>query len=100
MFCNNYKISNQNENPGVYTIPSDDCSQVYIKRSNGILSKRVNEHKYAVRTDHYSALTNHFHSGHSISFNKAKIVHSECNVRKRLITEAILLRINNTFLDN
>ena len=42
MFSKNYKISNQNENPGVYTIPCDDCSQVYIGQTGRILSKRVN----------------------------------------------------------
>ena len=59
IFSKNYKISNQNENPGVYKIFFDDCFQVYIEQTGRMLCKQVNEHKYAVRTDHYSALTNH-----------------------------------------
>ena len=46
------------------------------------------------------ALANHYQSGHRVSFDSVKIIHSEQNLKKRLITEALLICDNLTISGN
>ena len=48
----------------------------------------------------YSALANHYQSGHSVSFDSAKIIHSEQNLKKRIIAEALIIRDKSIFSGN
>ena len=47
-----------------------------------------------------NALANHYQSGHNVYFGNAKLIHSERDITKRLIGEALLIRNNLTFNGN
>jgi len=92
LFARNYKIQNNESAPGVYTVPCNTCDQIYVGQTCRNLLHRVKEHKYAVTKGHSSAIADHTQSGHSVCFENAKIIHSEHNLQKRLIADALLIR--------
>ena len=90
------------DNTEVYSIPCNDCKQVYVGQTARSLHIyiyiyiRIKEHKHNLCSSQYSALANHYQSGHNVSFDSANIIHSEQNITKRLIAEALLIRNNPT----
>ena len=90
LFSKSYKNSLNSDNTGVYSISCDDCKQVYVGQTGRSLHERIKEHRHSSMNydSQYSALANHYQSGHSASFDSAKIIHSEQNLKKRLIAEA------------
>ena len=100
MFSKLHKPYETNNNPFVYKISCGNCKQVYIGQTGRALNLRIKEHKYNVKTNHSSALTSHSHLGHDLQFEDCHIIHSESNLQKRLIAEALLIKRYNTFLEN
>ena len=83
---------------GVYSIPCKVCNLVYIGQTGKLLSKRIEQHKYNVRTAReYSALFKHqqIHN-HNIEWEKSEIIY-KCNRQtERLIVEACLIKKTDT----
>ena len=79
------------EGQGVYEIPCRDCSQSYIGQTNRRINVRRDEHANAVAKDERtSSLAQHVKAtGHTIEFEKTKILANIEQKTKRIIREAI-----------
>ena len=87
---------------GVYCLPCLECPASYLGETGRGLSTRIEEHKSACRLGkNYSAVAHHsLDVGHTIGFNKSKIVY-KCNDRQtRRTVEGALIALNNTFHNN
>ena len=102
LFSKSYKNSLNSDNTKVYSISCDDCKRVYVGQTGRSLNERIKKHRHnSINHDsQYSALANHYQYGQSVSFDSAKIIHSEQNLKKRLIAEALLIRDNSIFSGN
>ena len=98
-FSNYYKKYKHDANTGVYSIPCADCNLLYIGQTGRNLSLRLKEHKYSIKSDRSSALSEHSSTGHFVNFNGAKFIHYENDLSKRLIAESLLLK-NKQVLPN
>ena len=75
----------------IYSIPCEVCDKSYIGETKRKFSTRLKEHQKAVekKHSHKSALAEHcLHSGHTISWESAKILRTSTNWRNRRILEA------------
>ena len=75
----------------IYSIPCKVCDKSYIGETKRKFSTRLKEHQKAVekKHSHKSALAEHcLHSGHTISWESAKILRTSTNWRNRRILEA------------
>ena len=79
---------------GVYSIPCKVCNLVYIGQSGKLLSERVKQHRYNVRTaNESSALFKHqqIHN-HNIDWEKSEVIY-KCNRQiERLLVEACVIK--------
>lgn len=83
----------------VYSIPCNDCQQVYIGETKQYISRRIYQHKYDINKDAdlHTSLTKHrTELNHSIAFDKVKILHYEKQTSKRLIAEMLYIIMNDT----
>ena len=92
--CKN-KLENQNieEKPGVYVIKCQDCNLSYVGETGRQLSKRLSEHKNAVRNyDEKSAIAKHCWSlDHRMNFKDSKIVYTNSNIIQRRAVEGVII---------
>ena len=75
----------------IYSIPCKDCDKSYIGETKRKFSTRLKEHQKAVEHKHSqkSALAEHcLRSGHTVSWETAKILRTSANWRNRRILEA------------
>ncbi|KAL7668092.1 hypothetical protein ACOME3_008807 [Neoechinorhynchus agilis] len=88
----------QETKSGIYNIPCAECSSVYIGQTMQRIKKRISQDKQACRTfDKSSAISNHQQTTqHNVEFGKAAFLFSEPDLRRRLILEAIHIRVNPT----
>lgn len=80
----------------VYEIPCGACEKSYIGETSQFLCKRLNQHKYNVRTKNISGtgLSQHaIEEGHVFDFDKTKILDKVTNSYTRLITETFYIKI-------
>ena len=87
------KNSPLNDNGCVYKIPCSVCNKIYVGQTGRCLDKRINEHKYNIRTgNENSALFIHTRDNdHLISFqNSSKYCNSNCWYSRNII-ESILI---------
>ena len=72
-----------------------DCEEEYIGESSRTFAERVSEHKKAP-----SPIHDHFNTpGHELSLNNFSIVDREDQIIARAIKEAMLIRVNDPFLN-
>ncbi|KAL7673783.1 hypothetical protein ACOME3_000064 [Neoechinorhynchus agilis] len=92
----------RNTDQGVYKIPCNKCSLTYIGQTKQGLKKRVQQHKQACRKfDAVSAISNHQEkTQHSVGFEKAKFIHEEADLRRKLELEVIQINNNATMEGN
>ena len=91
-------------NIGVYSIPCNICNRKYIGQSGKLLSKRLKEHKYNVRTgNEQSALFMHMQNyDHNINWNESAVIYN-CNKHiERLLVEGVIIKttINMNLCDS
>jgi len=98
-FSRQYKKFDSDSNTGVYSIPCANCNLSYIGQTGRNLSLRIKEHKYSIKSDRSSAISEHSNTGHCVNFNGAKFIHFENDLGKRLIAESLLLK-NKQVLPN
>ena len=81
------------EKPGVYVINCKDCNLSYVGETGRQLSKRISEHKNAVRIyDEKSAIAKHcWTSDHRMNFDESKIVYANSNIKQRRAVEGVLI---------
>ena len=80
---------------GVYRIPCDDCSQCYIGETKRALTLR--EHQANCRNQNqHSAVVDHSSIGHSLGFDRARIVNTQRNTIKRKIAESLFIKNHST----
>ena len=75
----------------IYSIPCEVCDKSYIGETKQKFSTRLKEHQKEVekKHSHKSALAEHcLNSGHTISWESAKILRTSTNWRNRRILEA------------
>ena len=75
-----------------------ECKKVYIGESGRSLKTRESEHKRAIRNgdENHSGISKHvLETGHSIMWEKVKILAYEANWRKRKIKEGIFIAKTN-----
>ena len=75
----------------IYSIPCKDCDKSYIRETKRKFSTCLKKHQKAVehKHSHKSALVEHcLHSGHTVSWEAAKILCTSANWRNRRILEA------------
>ena len=75
----------------IYSIPCKDCDKSYIGETKRKFSTRLKEHQKAVEHKHSqkSALAEHcLRSGHTVSWEAAKILRTSASWRNRRILEA------------
>ena len=101
--CRN-KLGNQKdeEKPGVYVIKCNDCNLSYVGESGRQLSKRVGEHKRAVRlNENNSAIARHcWDFDHRMNFEGSKLVYTNSNVKQRRVVEGVLINSIPTLAGN
>ena len=89
------KNSPENGNGLIYKIPCKDCSDFYIGQTSKSLTKRVQQHKYCVRSlnDNNALFLHSVDSSHAINWeNSNKVV--RCNdYTKRIIMESALIKL-------
>ena len=85
-------------NVGVYSIPCKVCNLEYIGQSGKLLSERIKQHQYNVRTaNESSALFKHqqIHN-HNIDWEKSKVIY-KCNRQiERLLVETCIIKMSDT----
>ena len=75
-----------------------ECKKVYIGESGRSLKTRESEHKRAIRNgdENHSGISKHvLETGHSIMWEKVKILAYEANWRKRKIKAGIFIAKTN-----
>lgn len=90
------KISKDKNVNVVYEIPCGACDKSYIGETSQFLCKRLNQHKYNVKTKNISGtgLSQHtIEEGHIFDFEKTKILDKVTNSYTRLITENFHIKI-------
>ena len=89
------KNSPENGNGLIYKIPCKDCSDFYIGQTSKSLTKRIQQHKYCVRSlnDNNALFLHSVDSSHAINWeNSNKVV--RCNdYTKRIIMESALIKL-------
>lgn len=75
----------------VYSIPCNDCSQVYIGQTSRTLKARITSHKSDTRTKKTTCqLSRHSNDlKHTMNFEDIKILDSEQNFKKRTFLEMV-----------
>ena len=78
----------------VYQIPCRDCSSVYTEETGRALSKRVAEHKYAVKTENRrnGVAVHAWDEQHAVDWEGIKILEHEQNYWRRRTLEAIWIK--------
>ena len=75
----------------IYSIPCEDCDKSYIGETKRKFASRLKEYQKAVKhkQPQKSGLAEHcLRSGHSISWESSKILHTSANWRNRRLLEA------------
>ena len=76
-FSPKVKEFDRDTSTGFYRIPFDDCSQCYIGETKRALTLRSREHQANCRNQkHHSTVVDHSAIGHSLRFNRAKMVNT------------------------
>lgn len=86
---------NKNTNV-VYEVPCGACNKSYIGETSQFLTKRLEQHKYNVKTKNISGtgLSQHtVEEGHIFDFDKTKILDQISNSYKRLTAETFYIKI-------
>ncbi|XP_044766183.1 uncharacterized protein LOC123322305 [Coccinella septempunctata] len=84
----------------VYKIPCQDCDKVYVSQTKQYLKDRIrqdeNDSKH-LEAENKPALTQHTHrEGHRFNFENVSILDKEQHYFRRLLSEMIYIRRNNT----
>ena len=92
------KNSPQSKAGCVYSIPCKACNVKYIGQTGKILSDRLKQHKYSVRTAQVSSgIFKHVEqNNHCINWKEAKEIYKSNSVIERLIVESVLIKSNET----
>ena len=86
----------------VYSIPCLNCNKKYIGQSKQYALKRIKQHKQSCnaininKSERTALADHHFKEGHNLDFNNYSILDIENNYKKRLISEMINIKINNS----
>jgi len=86
----------QNSNV-VYKIACSDCQAAYIGQTKRQLSTRVKEHKHNVnkKSHSLSVIAEHIvNTDHKMDWENTKILDTETNYNKRLISECMYIKIH------
>ena len=86
-----------NTNIGVYNVPCKDCNLIYVGQSGKLLSERLKQHKYNIRTaNESSALFKHQQNQcHLMNWNNSKVVFKCNDTIVRLIVEGAIIKLTN-----
>ena len=89
----------KNSEAGVYKIPCNDCDSIYIGETGKSLSIRIKQHKQAYnRADNNNAMFVHaWTKDHTINWPEAALIIKCQDPTKRKLTEAALIKENDTF---
>ena len=84
-------VSPEKKSIVVYSVPCKSCSAMYVGQTSRQLSKRLKEHKHAVRSADFNAsiLAEHaWNQHHPIDWDEATVLTSETNFHRRLTLES------------
>lgn len=85
------KTPNNKKSNVVYKIPCENCDSVYIGQTSQYLENRIKSHKYDKKNS--TALSSHEKSkNHTFNYNKAEILATEPNVKKREFLEMVCIK--------
>ncbi|XP_060537265.1 uncharacterized protein LOC132708734 [Cylas formicarius] len=75
----------------IYSIPCNQCDQVYIGQTSRVLKDRITSHKSDCRLNKNtcSLATHSNQMDHDVNFVETKILHKESNYNKRAILEMV-----------
>lgn len=96
------KIPPEKQSGVVYEIACSNCEKVYVGQTKQYLGERLKQHKKDAANiqsdrENKTALTQHIkEEGHNFNFNNVKILDRERTYSKRLISEMIFIRKNNS----
>ena len=84
---------------GIYKIPCNDCSLVYIGETGRNLETRIKEHKYAIKSCNFNnAIFNHvYKEDHRINWNDSNLMYKSNDFKKRKIIEATCIQKYDNF---
>ena len=76
-----------------------DCELEYIGETSRELSKRIQEHKQALRNDDtlYATVQHRNQKNHRINTEDVSVIHKEDNTSRRRLIEAAIISQHNTF---
>ena len=89
------KISKDKNTNVVYEIGCSQCQKSYIGETSQFLQKRIEQHKYTIKTKTVggTGLAQHtFETGHIFKFDKAKILDKITNYNTRIIAETFHIK--------
>ena len=97
------KTDHMCNNSVVYKISCNDCDATYVGQTKRQLGTRVREHMNNIRLDpsKHSVVTEHrIKHDHTFDWKKIKILDSEPNYKKRLVSEMIHIKQQNNGINS
>jgi hypothetical protein len=97
------KTDHMCNNNVVYKISCNDCDATYVGQTKRQLGTRVREHMNNIRLDpsRHSVVTEHrIEHDHTFDWKKIKILDSEPNYKKRLVSEMIHIKQQNNGINS
>jgi len=88
-------LQNIQKNNVVYKIECSDCKATYIGQTKRQLGTRIKEHKQNInkKSDSQTIITEHIvNNNHRMDWNNTKIIDTETNYNRRLISECIHIK--------
>ena len=90
----------------VYSIPCFSCPLSYIGTTKNKLHIRLQQHKndcqikHAFKPQKTALATHHFDTGHVFDFSNTKILDTELNYKRRMVSETLHIRRNINHIVN